>query len=518
MKGYRSEILLKLIRPCSISKNTMSIFTSIRSHAVLATTIGVVAVVVGVLAGRAATQKPAADVKPTTAKVSVVNAATFRTDSVTVSANGTVEARSQADLKSQSSAPIAVIDVSIGDRVVQGQTILELSNADIRAQLASAQASLVLAEGQYGSSRQSAIDKIRDSYNKADTAVHANLDSLISSNTGGTPPLFAYYMTDPVLGSKIRQERTGLDGEFSDWKTALDVLAATSSDQAIYGDIVLSQKNLSDISTLLNDVSTALSNALRVALPNDKTIIAGLQATVNGARDSVTAATSNLSSAQTSLSGSQSGSGSAATAQVSVAQAGVNNLQAQLDKTIIRSPISGTIAALPLREGELASPGTLLATVVGSDQSLEVKAYVSGDDLARIKTGQTATIQGTIKGTVSNISPSVDPTTKKAEVDIDIINSSAPNLIIGQNVTASIVTASASAASGNYVLPIQDVKIIPGSAFVFTVDQDSKIKSSPVTLGQIQGDFVQVTSGLNDSMDIVSPVYELDDGETVTVQ
>jgi len=125
----------------------MSISSTIRSHAVLATTVTVLIVVIAVLAGRKAAEKPVTDVKPAMARVTLVNAATFRTDSVTVSANGTVESHSQADLKSQTSAPIAVIHVAIGDPVAQGQIILELQNADIRAQLAQAEAQLAIAQG-----------------------------------------------------------------------------------------------------------------------------------------------------------------------------------------------------------------------------------------------------------------------------------------------------------------------------------------------------------------------------------
>jgi RND family efflux transporter MFP subunit len=202
---------------------------------------------------------------------------------------------------------------------------------------------------------------------------------------------------------------------------------------------------------------------------------------------------------------------------VSAAQAGVSNLEAQLAKTIIRSPISGKIAALPLRAGELASPGTLLATVVGDQTRLQVKASVSGDDLSRLKVGQNVLIEGAVKGTVSNVSPSIDPATKKAEVDIDIADSVHSGLVVGENVTA-LIAAGTTSVSSSYTLPIQDVKIIPGSAFVYTVDADSKIKSNPVMLGQIRGDFVEVTSGIDDSMNIVAPVYELDPGQKVQVQ
>lgn len=496
----------------------MSIFSTIKSHAVLATTVTVFVAVIAVLAGRKAAEKPATDVKPALAKVSVESASTFRTDSVTVSANGSVESHSQADLKSQSSAPVAVINAAIGDPVSAGQVILELENADIRAQLASAQASLALAQGTYGSTRQSAIDKVHDAYLAADNAVHSQVDPIILNTLGTAPQLYSY-VTDAGISNDIRAKRVAMNDMFYSWKPALDALSATSSDADIHAGIVLAQGNLSSVRSLLDSISMGINNGLAVATPSSQATLNTWQASVSAARSAVNAAQSGLSSAASSL--ASTGSGSTASAGVGVAQASVNNLQVQLDKTIIRSPIVGKISALPLRVGELASPGTLLATVIGSDTSLQVKSFVSGDDLARTKVGQSATIQGSIKGSVSNVAPSVDPTTKKAEVDINVANSASSGLIVGQNVTALISTVSGvstTSAPGVYVLPIQDVKIIPGSAYVLTVDQDSKIKFNPVTIGSIQGDFVQVTAGMNDAMDIVSPVYELDEGESVTVQ
>lgn len=489
----------------------------------LATTLTVLVVVIAVLAGRKATEKPPAPAAPTNTQVTLVNAATLRTDSISVSANGTVESLAQADLKSQSSAPISAIDVAIGDSVSAGQTILELQNTDIRAQLAQAEASLAVAQGTYGSTRQSAIDKVRDAYLAADNAVHSEVDPIILNNLGTAPQLYSY-VVDPTIPNQIRSKRIDMNTMFTTWKPVIDSLSATSTDDEIHAAIVLSQTNLTRVSALLDTVSGGINNALTAATPNNQTTLNTWQASISAARMAVNSAQTGLSGVASTL--ATTDGASTAAASVSVAQASVNNLQAQLDKTIIRSPIAGKISALPLRVGELATPGTLLASVVGSNTGLQVKAMVSGTDLPRIKAGQPAVIQGNIKGVVSNVSPSVDPTTRQAEVNIAVSDSAASGLIVGQNVPIVISTgvsatpgagapASPSANAGTYVLPIQDVKIVPGNAYVLTVDQNSKIVFNPVTIGRIQGDFVQITGGMNDSMNIVTPVYELNEGEAV---
>jgi len=151
----------------------MKIFSYLRSHIVVSTAIALLAVVIAIIGGRIATNKPTASVASDVTHVTLVNAASFRQGVPSVSANGIVQSHSQADLRSQTSAPVSSIDVSIGDSVYPGETILELQNADIQAQLDQAKASLALAQGQYStgavslnSAKQAAIDKVNDAYNK----------------------------------------------------------------------------------------------------------------------------------------------------------------------------------------------------------------------------------------------------------------------------------------------------------------------------------------------------------------
>lgn len=469
-----------------------------KSHAVLAATVLFVAVAGTVIAGRINSRKSTKeDSQSNIKRVALVDVASFRTGTSTISADGVVEANEQADLKSQTGAAVSVINVSIGDPVYAGQTILELENSDIRAQLAQSQ-------GQYGSSRESTIDKIRDTYLKGDDAVHAQIDQLIL-NTSSQKPKFYTYVLDPQLSSRIRDNRTDLDTVFRNWKASVDALAtASSSDVAIQAALTQSQTSLDKITTLLNDMSKVLSDAANVVVSSDLPTINSMQAIITGARASISGARQSLSSAS-----------------VGIAQAGVKALQAQLEKTIVRSPISGKIAALPLRVGEFAAPGTLLATVVG-DGGIQVKAYASGEDLAKLKAGSAALIQNTIPGIVSNVAPSVSTVNRKVEVNIKVPNSSASGLVVGQNVQVRIQANKPISTTDTklvYTLPIQDVKVIPGEAYVFTVDPDSsKAVRHSVTLGAVRGDFLEVTGGLTDGMMIISPVYEIEDGQQVHLE
>lgn len=456
-------------------------------------------------------------------------AETFRQGSDLVGVNGIVESHGQADLKSQMSAPVAAIHGDIGDSVYKDQVILELQNSDIRAQLEQAKASLSIAEGQYqsgglslDSARSSAVDKIRDSYLKGYEAVNTQIDPLLNNSDSNGSRLVSF-IADSALGNKITDSRVDLTLTLREWKAVVDKLSPTSSTTEIEAALKLSTKNIYTIDRLLSDISQALNDAAKYATPTFTTFLNSWKAVVSGARSAISGANQSLTGAESALSSANSSYGTTAEAQVSLARAGVNNLEAQFAKTVIRSPINGKIASLPLSVGELATPGQLLATVVG-DSGLEIKSYVSGEDLDRIKVGAAVMIQGKVPGIVESVAPSVSNTNRKVEVIIKVSDAANSKLVIGQNVQVSITATNTPKVSNTisnndlYILPIQDVKIVPGDAFVFTVDENSKIKRNPVTLGEVKGDYIEVISGLDTNMKIVSPVYELDEGESVVTE
>ena len=73
------------------------------------------------------------------------------------------------------------------------------------------------------------------------------------------------------------------------------------------------------------------------------------------------------------------------------AEASVLNLQAQLAKTVIRSPIAGIVTKQDAKAGEIAGAGIVLTSVI-SDAKYEIEANVAEADIAKIKIGDEANI------------------------------------------------------------------------------------------------------------------------------
>ena len=189
---------------------------------------------------------------------------------------------------------------------------------------------------------------------------------------------------------------------------------------------------------------------------------------------------------------------------------------ANLEKSIIRAPISGTINSLPLKSGDYAQAQSPVLTVA-NNSALEVLAYITQNDITRVAVGDPATLEGGIKATVTKVAPALDPITKKIEVRIGLPGS-VPLLVNGQSVVVQFIkatTAPTKPVVGPFTIPIAALKIGSEKIVVFTVDTENKLVSHPVTIGTLQGDRVQVISGLTAEMQIVTDARGLKPGQTV---
>ena len=115
---------------------------------------------------------------------------------------------------------------------------------------------------------------------------------------------------------------------------------------------------------------------------------------------------------------SQKASIRGAEATMKAAQAHVDSAKVQLSYAQIKSPIAGVVADRAVYPGEMAAPGTALVSIVDISQVV-ARANVPVKDAMFIKVGRPARIagpDGDIPGTVTVVSPAVDPTTTTIQV------------------------------------------------------------------------------------------------------
>ena len=102
--------------------------------------------------------------------------------------------------------------------------------------------------------------------------------------------------------------------------------------------------------------------------------------------------------------------------RVSAAQARLDWMQAELDRTQLKSPIAGQILRVDAKAGEMTGPNSPEAAIVMADLSrLTVRAYVEELDAPRIRVGMPATITADgvpgheFPGRVVRVSPMMGP-------------------------------------------------------------------------------------------------------------
>jgi multidrug efflux pump subunit AcrA (membrane-fusion protein) len=424
---------------------------------------------------------------------------------------GSVRSVTQAELHAETGGTVQSVRTSLGARVPAGFVIAELDNA-------SQAASVLQAEGAYDAAvaardaqslpdtRNSARDAYKAAFTSMDTTVNNNIDLFFGEPTPTGPKLLLNRGASLDLG----RQRQAIEARMDAWQDRLATVSVTDPgtllDQAM-NDTQAISSFLVDLSTAANEDGSAATAAQIAALAS--------------ARTSVDTTLSSLQSAKNSLRSGTVTATASADASVKSALGTLRAAQAAYEKTRIRSTIGGTVNYLPIHRGDYVTALQHVATVANNG-ALEIVAYVPEETRASLSAGMKVEVEGNHAGTVTAIAPALDPTTKQIEVHIAV--DAAPDLVNGQSVRI-ILPASASIgpratttpATGIMLLPLTSVKLLPDSRAVFTVDGEGRVVAHTVTIGDVVGDRIEVTSGVSPDMRIITDVRGLSEGQRVQV-
>ncbi len=468
---------------------------------------------------------------------------------------GTVKSQSEAQVRTEGSGQITTLTKELGDNVRAGELIAATENSRERA-------SVLSAEGSYDAARAN-LEKItrggRDTQvstlgtnvsgaQSAEVAAKANAaNTLISAyatvdNTvrqtadkmfvdpDTSNPRFTIQSTDSQAIFDAQNMRVRIGGMIQ----RQSVRAATlTSSNTLETEITTTEAELKEVRTLLDRIIAALNKAVPNQGVSDTTI-ASYKAEATAARATINASISSLTNTREDLvskanavvvakntleQGSQSDVTDIASAEASLkqAQGGLAAARANLEKTIVRAPISGTINSLSIERGDFVSAFTPVATIANNN-ALEIIAYVTETDTAEIAVGSNVAIEGNLTGVITRIAPALDPVTKKIEVRIGLTSDA--KLVNGQAVSIELMRAQVKRPDADIArttIPISALKVGTTATMVFTVGEDGKLVAHNVTLGTLLGDRVVIESGVSNDMRIVLDARGLKEGDTVTI-
>ena len=275
--------------------------------------------------------------------------------------SGTVEART-ISVGSRVGGRVKAIHVREGDRVAEGQPLLELEPADLPAQR-------LMAAGELDQARAN-LDKLKrgarpEEIEQADARAQTATAALEESRVGAR--------TEQVAASKARLVAAQVTVD----KAKLDADRA----EKLFVTQSISQGQLDDARATLNG-AIAQRDAAKQALDE-------LQ---NGSRrEDIAQASARAAEAQASAhlvaAGSRVEDIEAGKAAVDAAQGKLDQIDVLIDELVIRAPRASRVESLDLRPGDILAPNATAATLIEDDQ-LYVRIYVPETQIGHIHPGQ----------------------------------------------------------------------------------------------------------------------------------
>lgn len=493
-----------------------------------------------------------------------------------VSATGSVTAQTGAQVKigSQITGRIKKLSADVGSQVKAGQVIAELDLPDIQAQLRQARANLAVAQvkllqQESGVAMQqtqlsSAITQAEAGQTSAKarlTSAQAAADlqrvqtpSEIERTQNGVASAVASLAT---ARSNLAQTTAGTQLQVANTQQQVNQAQASATNSALF--LKRQQQLLVDGFVAASVVDQAQANA-----SVDRSLVIGAQqnlvlveqkntADLQAGRDLLTQAEQGVKTANAALTVAQAGTFlntvkradvgdaraalregvallrtaqgnstqnllkqqdvSQARAAVQVAEAQVAYAQAQADKTVIRSPITGTVLQLASQQGETLAAGLSSPTliVVADLNRLQIDTYVDETDIGKVRLKQPCTVTvdafsgrsfpGHVAKIASGSTIQQGVITYDVTVALDSLDAKYP---LKPDMTAS-VTIQTGTRTGVLLVPSEAVKNSTSGVRVTvltTKDGQAKTTSRTVTTGATDGVSTEILTGVREG-DIV---------------
>lgn len=495
--------------------------------------IGGLVVVLGMVAfiALSGSDAPAEEVRTSLPVVTLSTVSDFGSAS-TFTVVGTVRAVSEAKLQAEAGGRITAVNVKIGDRVSAGSVLGSIENGSERAQLLQAEAmyesalaSVAVSEISVGDAEnalRSAENNAVTTYRNAYITAHDNTLNTVDQFFGNPDsPMPGIRISSAGQSEYLRTARYSFGKTLALWQKESTTLT-TQSD--LDGALSTGEKRTQELIGILDALVYAVGKADKDDVLNGKAV-SEYMPELNDARASLNATLSTIANVQTALTsarenvrraqigGTENPEVSLANAQVKQALGALRSAQVQYEKTLVRTPISGIVNALNITQGEYLNVGAQTA-IVANNGSLEISTALGEKDLARVRIGDTVSINNATVGTISQIAPAIDPSTGKSEVRISV--DEATSLKNGTTVSVAF-SENTQKDSSMMVVPLKAIKMLASGSVVFGVSDTNTLVAYPVTLGALLGDSVEVTEGITKESKIITDARGRKEGDAVTV-
>jgi len=192
----------------------------------------------------------------------------------------------------------------------------------------------------------------------------------------------------------------------------------------------------------------------------------------------------------------------AAVARVRVAQAQLGATRAQIGRLDIRAPTSGLILSRSIEVGQVVGPGAGALFRLAKGGEMEMKAQMSQQDLAFVKAGMPASVtpigsDRSFSGSVWQVAPVIDPTSRQGEVRIAIPYD--PAIRPGGFAEAKIAAGATTAP----LLPQSAVLSDEKGNYVYIINGKNEVERRDIKIGNVDDQGVTIAQGLSGQESVV---------------
>jgi HlyD family secretion protein len=310
--------------------------------------------------------------------------------------------------------------------------------------------------------------------------------------TGTIEAVEDVYVQPQIDGLRIEK----LNADVGDIVKEGDTLATLSEDALILEKSQLQANRAKTEAVgaqLVAQLAEARANeeeAIRQAVRAEKLVKSAAMATgqAEQLRAAATAASARVNSAKQAIFANK--------ADVKVIDAQIDDIDLKLARTDVKAPVGGVVSVRNARIGLIAMMGASnpLFTII-RDNAIELKADVPEGDILKLKPGQVVhiSVAGTstkVDGKVRIIDPVIDATTRLGSIKIVVDDPAVAR--IGMYASAEIIISERKVLS----LPLTAVTAEKDGMYTRRIIDD-RVKMTKVETGVQDGDFVEISKGLN---------------------
>jgi RND family efflux transporter MFP subunit len=192
----------------------------------------------------------------------------------------------------------------------------------------------------------------------------------------------------------------------------------------------------------------------------------------------------------------------AAAARVRVAEAQLGAARARIGRLDVRSPTAGLVLSRSVEAGQVVGAGSGALFRIAAGGEMELRARLPQSDLAQLRVGVPTVVipvgsEQRFQGTVWQVSPIVDPTTRQGEARILIPYNA--DLRPGGFASAEIRATSAVMP----LLPESAVQSDSRGSFVYIVGPDNTVARRDITIGEVSDRGMAIARGLTGNERVV---------------